>query len=144
MRRRLALVSIATVATMGIMAQPALADVGLPYKFTIKYISGGDNGVDSPDFSSNSSGKICVDPNLKRTQDAYADGANDGRFLIQLWEDKNNAGDSRIGTFNFTLSSQGKQCYTSVPKNKKVYIRVKKTVFILDELLGGDGQVTYN
>ncbi|GLY19130.1 hypothetical protein LWF15_15835 [Kineosporia rhizophila] len=132
----------AAVMSVGLLAQPALADVGLPYTFKIDFISGADNGVKTPNFSSNASGKICVRPDLFQSRPAFEEGGGDFRYKIQLWQNKTGS-DSRVGTFNFTVGSAGKQCYTGVPKNKKVYLHITKTVHVQNQLLAGDGKVTY-
>ena len=121
-RRRVSLVIAATAISIGLTAQAALANVGVPYTFNITYISGGDDGVATPNMTSNASGEFCVNPALYRKTDAGSDAPNDDRFLIQLWQ-SNTLSDTKLGTFNFTLGSQPKKCYTSVPHNKNVYSR---------------------
>lgn len=141
-KRRTSLVLAATAMSIGLTAQAALANVGLPYTFQIDFITGADDGVRTPNISSNSSGELCVNPNLHRSHDAGSDASNDDRFHIELWQ-SNTLSDTKLGNFNFTLGSQPKKCYTSVPHNKNVYVRIEKTVHRYLETFAGSGVVSY-
>ena len=76
----------------------SIYSVGLPYTFTIDYISGGSTGVNTPSFYTNSTGKICIDPNLYVKTNA--DGGsqyNDNRYKALMYHNET-FGDQHVGT----------------------------------------------
>jgi opacity protein-like surface antigen len=116
--------------------------VGLPYTGTVSGLSGGSDGVKSPVFATNSTGTICVDPNLHNQHDASS-GVNNSNFRIELYKD-NSINDELQRTAQFTLSSQPKTCFNGLTTNHNYYIKTKKNVFVEGQLMGGTVVISYS
>ncbi|QNE19617.1 hypothetical protein F1D05_18970 [Kribbella qitaiheensis] len=117
--------------------------VGLPYTGTVTGLSGGSGGVTSPVFSTNSTGKICVDPNLHNEHDATGGAQNnDNNFRVEVYKD-NSISDELQRTIQFSLSSQLKTCVNGLTTNHNYYIKTKKNLMRDGQTMGGTVVISY-
>jgi hypothetical protein len=122
----------------------AIQGVGLPYTFTVSGLSGGSGGVQTPVFSTNATGRLCVDPNLRTTQNASGGSSrNNEDFRVEIWQD-NSISDSKRITLQFTGTSQPKKCTPGFKTNQNHFVKIIKNVFIEGHLMGGDGIISYS
>lgn len=123
-------------------APSAVDAIGLPYTMRVTGLSGGSQGVKSPVFATNSTGRLCVDPALANERDASS-GVNNSNFRIEVYKD-NSLGDDLQRTIQFTLGSQPKSCVGGLTTNHNYYIRVRKNVFVEGQLMGGTVVISYS
>ncbi|MEV8377741.1 hypothetical protein AB0P21_33690 [Kribbella sp. NPDC056861] len=122
----------------------SIQGVGLPYTFTASGLSGGSGGVQTPVFSTNATGRLCVDPNLKTTHNASGGSSrNNEDFRVEIWQD-NSISDSKRITLQFTGTSQPKKCTPGFKTNQNHFVKIIKNVFIEGHLMGGDGIISYS
>jgi hypothetical protein len=132
-----------TGAQPSVTRAPNVIDaIGLPYTMRVTGLSGGSQGVKSPVFATNSTGRLCVDPALVNEHNANS-GVNNSNFRIEVYKD-NSLSDDLQRTMQFTLSSQIKSCVGGLTTNHNYYIRVKKNVFVEGQLMGGTVVISYS
>lgn len=120
-------------------------DVGLPYNYTVTYISGGSGGVRTPSFYTNSTGKICVSANFKVRTNKQNGDTPDRRYRVELYRE-DTFGDERVRDITWyagvTSYSYNKTCWTGLADNSDYHVRFKKTVYD-SGTLKGYGTVSY-
>lgn len=143
-KKRAAATATVAAALMMFGASAAWAAVGLPYTATVIYISGGDDGVKTPTFYTNASGKICVKPSLYVKADSVEGPSyNDNRYKVLLVRDL--AIDKTAKTWNLNSDSDGsKVCVTGLDKNSSYFVRIKKTDFVAQQTLAGSAVISYS
>lgn len=83
-KRRITVAALVPMIVVG-AATPALAVIGLPYAYTITYISGGSHGVTSDKFYTNASGDICVSAHFKVKKMTDGGAWPDRRYTVKLY-----------------------------------------------------------
>lgn len=126
-------------------APPALANVGLPYTFRVGFISGGSSGVDTPSFYTNSSGRLCVDPNLSVDfNEYYHGGSYSTRYKIRFMQERG-FGDTEDAVRYFYASSDGRKvCVSGLNTNDDYHLNIRKTSYNTGVVLKGSGVLSYS
>lgn len=133
--------TIVTIVTLGATGI-AFADVGLPYTFHVYGLSGPGANLSTPTFWTNSTGEICVKPDLYVSRHADAGAVyDDDRYTTQLVQNPSTV----ILTANWTTNGDNYEyCRYGLPPNTGFHVVINKTKFISGQTLDGSGVISYS